>query len=245
MSIVSPAKRLIVAADYDPDVYGGRKQVKEEILDLAHVLGPTGVCFKINSAVRAIGLDLADDLQSEGLDVFIDWKLVDIKETLDTDAKFLNEVSPKYLTAMCNANVSALTTLKKTLKRTLLLGVTVPTTWDAADCMRVYNCNKDAAVLQLMRVGIQANVDGFICAPKEAPYVKSFSKRLVITPGVRFADEVVQNDDQNPERVMEPQDAIRAGADALVMGRPIIKSKIRSPLEATHKALAGIEAAFN
>ena len=79
---MKPEERLIVAADYSPKVFGGRKGVEEKVLSLAEELSGLGVYILINSILRAVGYNLIDKLHKLGLNVFGDLKLIDIPNTM-------------------------------------------------------------------------------------------------------------------------------------------------------------------
>jgi orotidine-5'-phosphate decarboxylase len=107
MKTLTLPERLIVAADFEPpkqilgEIPLGQRWVKQRVLELADKLKGTGVIFKVNSALRACGYDLIDELHARGLRVFADLKLSDIKNTLKTDGVLLREAKPEILTVMC------------------------------------------------------------------------------------------------------------------------------------------------
>ena len=90
---------------------------------------------------------------------------------------------------------------------------------------------------------LEAGCDGVIASGKEARQVKEVTgnRLLVITPGIR-PDGSPVNDQK---RVMRPQDAIEAGADYLVIGRPITEPDNSTPKEAAQKILAEMQTAFD
>lgn len=237
--ILTPAERLIVAADFKPDdtrpyipTLGNKKSlwrdcIRGKVLSLADSLKGTGVYLKVNSALRACGYDLIGEIHSRDLKVFADLKLFDIGETLSTDGILLREANPELLTTVCVAGVTAIQALKAELPNTEVLGVTVLTSLTEAETYCIFQAHINVAVTMLAGLGENAGLDGFICSPKEAGMLRSLisSNRTINTPGIRPVWTIVPGDDQNPERIMTPARAIRAGADRIVVGRPITKPR--------------------
>jgi orotidine-5'-phosphate decarboxylase len=225
MKALTPAERLIVAADFKPDAPKGRDWVKEQVLALADSLNGTGVYLKVNSGLRALGYGLIDEIHSRGLRVFADLKLIDILETLATDGVLLKEAKPELLTTVCVAGVAAMKALKAELPDTEVLGVTVLTSLKDADTHAMFTCSAEEAVMRFAQLGADAKIDGLISSAMEAEMLRAkFGMVLSLnTPAIRPTWAIVPGDDQNPDRIMTPAKAITAGADRIVVGRPIIK----------------------
>jgi len=223
---LTPAERLIVAADFKPTSPNGKGWVKAQVLALADSLKGTGVYLKVNSALRACGYDLIGEIQSRGLRVFADLKLIDIGETLSTDGVLIREAKPELLTTMCVAGLSAMQALKAELPDTEVLGVTVLTSLKDADTQAMFTCSTEEAVMRFAQVAADAKIDGLISSPKEAEVLRAkFGIVLSLnTPAIRPTWAIVPGDDQNPERIMTPAKAIKAGADRIVVGRPIVNA---------------------
>lgn len=247
MKTLTPAERLIVAADFKPgqptEKYYGRMGVRFQILELADSLKGTGVCLKINSALRACGYDLIDEIHERGLKVFADLKLFDIGETLATDGALLREFRPDILTTVCVAGVTAMQTLKAELPDTEVLGVTVLTSLKEADTQAMFTCSTEEAVMRFAQVAADAKIDGLISSPKEAEVLRAkFGIVLSLnTPAIRPTWAIVPGDDQNPDRIMTPAKAIKAGADRIVVGRPIVKAE--KPYDAVMRTIEEIASA--
>jgi orotidine-5'-phosphate decarboxylase len=238
-------ERLIVAADFKPSSPSqGRIWVRDQVLSLADKLSETGVCLKINSALRACGYDLIDEIHSRGLSVFADLKLFDIKETLSIDGMFLREAKPELLTVVCTAGITAMNALKLELPDTEVLGVTVLTSLTEDDAQAMFVCSVEEAVLRLAQMAKEADIDGFISSAKEVEMLKkNFGIMMSLnTPAIRPSWSIVPGDDQNPERIMTPEKAILAGADRLVIGRPITQNA--NPYEAVRRTLDEIHNAL-
>ncbi len=97
-----------------------------------------------------------------------------------------------------------------------------------------------SAVELLATLADRAGVDGFISSPREAEILRAgFGVvRTINTPAIRPQWAMVKNDDQNKARVMTPAAAIAAGADRIVVGRPILQAE--DPAEAVERTLAEI-----
>ena len=228
MKVLTPAERLIVAADFKPQGFHGRDQVERKVLLLADSLKGTGVYLKVNSALRACGYDLIGEIHERGLKVFADLKLFDIGETLSTDGMLLREAKPELLTTVCSAGVVAIKALKAELPDTEVLGVTVLTSVGQNEVGEMFNhVVLLDNVCMFARKATEAGIDGIICAPVEACFVREniLSNMTINTPGIRPVWAIVPGDDQNPERIMTPAKAIKAGADRIIVGRPIVKAE--------------------
>ena len=243
MKTLSVAERLIVAADFKPE-HGGRKAVRNKVMKLAKSLYGTGVVLKINSALRSSGYNLIDSIHDRGLKVMADLKLNDIKETLATDGALLREARPELLTVMCGTGLDAMKALKAELPCTEVLGVTVLTNLTEQESLGLYGCSIETAVLRFAHLAKVAGLDGLVSSAKEVEMLRQeFGESFTLnTPAIRPIWAIVPGDDQNPERIMTPEKAIKAGADRIVVGRPIILSKkpydaVMRTLEEIHQAL--------
>lgn len=238
---LTPAERLIVAADFKPVHPSGRNWVRRQVLGLAQKLKGTGVYLKVNSALRASGYNLIGEIQSLGLRVFADLKLFDIPETLSTDGVLLWEARPELLTTVCVAGVSALQALKAELPDTEVLGVTVLTSLKHSDTIRIHRGEVMESVFRLAEIAVEAGVDGFISSATDAAMLRQkFGDSFTInTPAIRPTWAIVSGDDQNPDRIMTPAKAIKVGrADRIVVGRPIVLSA--NPYDAVMRTIEEI-----
>lgn len=242
----TPAERLIVAADFKPHPLATKigedaAEVRGQVLSLARRLKGTGVYLKVNSALRAYGYELIKEIRSYDLKVFADLKLFDIKETLATDGEFLKKWKPELLTVACVAGVVGIQALKAELPETEVLGVTVLTSLSDADTQTVFTCSTEEAVMRLTRVAADAGIDGLVLSPREAEMLRAEKLGIALsfnTPGIRPSWAIVQGDDQNLERVMTPAKAIKAGADRIIVGRPITQAK--NPCDAVMRTIEEI-----
>jgi orotidine-5'-phosphate decarboxylase len=176
--------------------------------------------------------------------VFADLKLFDIPNTLTTDGVFLREFSPDLLTVVCAAGVDAMHALQTELPGTEVLGVTVLTSLKEDDVFAMFSCSTEEAVLRLARFAETAGLGGFVCSPAEAQMLSEKIETLmsINTPAIRPAWSIVKGDDQNLDRIMTIENAIRAGARRLVIGRPITEARNR--FEAVTRSIEEIASVF-
>ena len=239
MKTLELGQRLIIAADYHPDQYG-RRGVKGRVLSSAATFGGLGATIKVNSALRASGYELIDLLHALNVGVFADLKLDEIKTVLATDGALLREVKPDLLTVKCSAGQDSMMRLKlEVAPETKVLGVGVLTTFKEADVRAQFGSRATIKAVQrrFFLSAKAAQLDGIICAPAEARWARRLlgKEMLIYCPNMRFADEVVPGDDQNPQRSMSPGDTVRNGANGGVMGRPITGAT--DPREAAERAI--------
>ena len=244
MKKLTTAERLIVAADFKPtSETHWNYNVASQVIALSRKLKGTGVYIKVNSSLRAYGYDLIDEIHDCGLRVFADLKLIDIKETLSIDGLLIQETKPELLTTICTTGISAMRALKAELPHTELLGVTVLTNLKDEDTQAMFTCSIEEAVLKFANVGYNGAVDGLISSAKQVEMLRSeFGLLLSLnTPAIRPAWAIVPGDDQNPDQIMTPFKAIKAGADRIVIGRPITLSS--DPYEAVMRTIDEINSA--
>ena len=207
--------RLIVALDV-PNIVQG--------MELARVLGDTVSFYKIGlGMLTGGGLALANELKQEhGKRIFLDMKFFDIGATVEAAVRGIAQYNLDFLTVHGDPQVvraakegAAGTNLK-------ILGVTILTSLDRADLDANLIKPGDLADITLERANnaLEAGADGVIASPHEAAMIRALpiaKGRLIVTPGVRPSGS--PSDDQ--KRVATPASAIAAGADHIVIGRPI------------------------
>jgi orotidine-5'-phosphate decarboxylase len=216
MTRTSPDEHLIVALDM-PTVEEARRLVAE--------LGPRVSFYKVGlELLFAGGLDLARDLRHLGKRVFLDMKLLDIGNTIERAVANATELDVTFLTVHGHDT--------KTLKAAVagraggklkLLAVTVLTNLSTDDLKEQGSTLAPAdLVLRRATLAFEAGFDGVIASGQEAARIRAATGPdfLIVTPGIRLAGGTT--DDQ--ERVMTPDHAILAGANHLVVGRPITQA---------------------
>jgi len=207
------AARVFVALDLD-SVEAARALVKR--------LSPDIKCFKIGlELIYAGGVDLARELAASGYDIFVDAKLLDIGNTVERATAQIAALGARYLTIHASDTKTLAAAVRGRGDSSLrLLGVTVMTNLDFRDLNEQgVTRSPREMVLHRARLALEAGLDGVIASPQEAAALRqTFGARLeIVTPGVRPAGAATG--DQN--RTATPAEAIAAGADKLVIGRPI------------------------
>ena len=220
---IDPRDRLIVALDL-PDVAAAERIVAE--------IGDAARFYKIGYQLGyAGGLAFAERLRDAGAKVFLDLKLHDIGNTVEEGVRSLSSLGATFLTVHAYPQTmhAAVRGRAGGLK---LLAVTVLTSYDDADAREAgYGEPINALVSRRSGQALAAGIDGIVCAPWEAARVREAigPHRLIVTPGVRPAG--AQKGDQ--KRVMTPGEAVRAGVDHVVVGRPITGSS--APRDVTRR----------
>jgi orotidine-5'-phosphate decarboxylase len=162
--------------------------------------------------------------------VFLDFKTVDIGETMRGMIDRISRLGVEFVTVMGAAStVSAARAGRANRHKPKILLVTLLTDYSEAAMQREFNTKKTVEQFVAERAGIAASAgaDGVICSPKEITAVRravSQKEFLIVTPGIRPAGSRL--DDQ--ARTATPATAIASGADYLVVGRPITKAGDRS-----------------
>lgn len=207
--------RLIVALDV-PDALQG--------LALAQKLGDRVSFYKIGlGMLTGGGLALANELVDEhGKRIFLDMKLFDIGATVEAAVRGLARFGHDFLTVHGDPHVVRAAAEGKGGSHMKILAVTVLTSLDRADLDA--SCYKPGAVRDLVQeragIALSNGADGVIASPQEAALIRALPEaegKLIVTPGVRPAGAALGDQ----KRVMTPAQAIAAGADHVVVGRPI------------------------
>lgn len=180
--------------------------------------------------------------------IFLDLKLHDIPETVRRAALSASELGVEFLTVHCDTPDLA-GSLADLHARTIVLGVTVLTSLTGADLkdMGLDKRFQDPSALVLHRAGIakKAGLTGVVCSGLEVARVKqAFGEEFItVTPGIRLVGDefVVASDDQ--KRVVTPYEAVRSGADYIVVGRPIRDAA--DPIAAATEVALDIERALS
>jgi len=213
--MTQPDRRLIVGLDL-PDADAARA--------MAARIGPQVGFYKIGLGMLAAGgLGLAQELKGQGLSVFLDLKLFDIPATVEAAARGLGRIAPDFLTVHGDPHVVRAAAAGRGAGPTRILAVTVLTSLDRADLDAALIAPGDLADLAVERAAraFAAGADGVIASPQEAARIRALpgaAGRLIVTPGVRPAGAAAHDQ----KRVTTPAEAIAAGADHIVVARPVI-----------------------
>jgi len=240
----SLAERIIVALDYD---------TAEDAENIIRDLAGSGVTIKIGNQLGTyIGWKNAVQMARDAdVKIFCDTKFKDIPETVKQSARSITRHQPDIFNIMADNNMAALQGAVDGVSaaiadyslalKPLLIGVTVLTSINEQECVALYGADTRTKVMQFAINAAGAGLDGLVCSAQEAEMLRADenTKNLIlITPGIRPA--WAATDDQS--RIMTPRDAIAAGADYLVIGRPITRppDSVGSPRAAVEKILEEI-----
>jgi orotidine-5'-phosphate decarboxylase len=213
--------RLIVALDFsDPD----RAQAMVEALGDAVSFYKIGLELALAGEPGNNGLALADKLVAQGKKVFLDLKLHDIRNTVMRATAEVARRGYEFLTV--HAYPPTMAAAKQGVAGTSLklLAVTVMTSYDNADLAAAgYAFSVQDLVARRAAQAWGAGIDGLVLSAEEVPALRLMvdDKMIMVTPGIRPAG--AQTNDQ--KRVATPTMAIAAGADYLVVGRPITEAQ--------------------
>jgi orotidine-5'-phosphate decarboxylase len=157
---------------------------------------------------------------ASGVEIFLDLKLHDIPATVAAAARAVARLRPSLLTVHAACGPAAIRAAADAAPETRIVAVTVLTSLQEADLGRIGLAGPvDSAVRRLAVLAVENGARGLVCSPQEVAAVRAEvgDDTLLITPGVRPAGAAVNDQ----ARVATPEEALRAGADLLVIGRPI------------------------
>lgn len=188
------------------------------------------------------GPALVEALQAQGFQVFLDLKFHDIPTTVAQACKAAAELG----VWMVNVHTlggrkmleAARAALDKSARRPLLIGVTLLTSMEDGDLRDIgIGGAVEEQVVRLAGLAHQSGLDGVVCSAQEARSlrVRHGPGFCLVAPGIRPAGSATQDQ----RRVMTPREALHAGADYLVIGRPITQA--HDPCQALENILAEIE----
>jgi orotidine-5'-phosphate decarboxylase len=194
--------------------------------DLVNRLGDTVTFYKIGlELLFSDGLTLARELKQEGKRVFLDLKFLDIGNTVERAVASTADLGVDFLTVHGHDTKTLKAAVRGCAGSNLkLLAVTVLTSLDQSDLdEQGLSLTPGELVLSRARLAKNAGIDGVIASGQEAAAVraKTGADFLIVTPGIRLPG----GDAGDQSRITTPEDALRAGADHLVVGRPINAAK--------------------
>lgn len=206
--------RLIVALDRPNAIEAG---------EIVARLGDTVGFYKIGlGMLTGGGLALAMELKDAGKRVFLDMKLFDIGATIEAAVRGLSQFDLDLLTVQGDPHVVEAAARGKGGSDLKIMAVTVLTSLDRTDLDAALIKDGPISDLVVERAGraFDAGADGVISSPWEAGAIRalpSAAGKLIVTPGVRPAGSAANDQ----KRIATPADAIRNGADHIVVGRPV------------------------
>ncbi len=240
-----PRSSLIVALDFDS--LSTALKFAKQVADLVGM-------FKIGSQLfTSAGPEAVRQVAQLGVDIFLDLKFHDIPNTVAgavlasagmPGVQFVN-VHALGGNAMLRAAVQAISAgVPMGADRPRLLAVTLLTSMDQKALREVGIGGPPAArVVKLAKLAQKAGVDGVIASVQEAKAIRKVCGRdfLIVTPGVRPKEEKTATKQDDQARTATPREAIRAGADFIVVGRPILAAP--DPRAATQEIVDEIASA--
>lgn len=232
----------------------------EKMLELVDKLEPHVGCFKVGlefmQFVWSQLLSCDEHRAKHGLEmlrfifaemqgkIFWDGKFNDIPNTVAGAVRNTRAMGVKFFTVHASAGIEAMKRAAENKGGAKLLAVTVLTSLNEGDSRWIFGRTSEEKVSQFARAAKLAGCDGVVCSPQELGLLNEDEEHknlLKITPGVRPAWAAAGDQ----KRVMTPGEAIRAGADYLVIGRPITEppAEIGGPAEAVKRIIQEIEEA--
>lgn len=212
---------LIIAADVSE---------KAKLERLMATLKDQPVWLKVGlEALSAFGLDLVLRIRSEGFRVFADVKFHDIPNTVGAASKVLAATGADLFNVHCSGGRAMCEAARKRseesaaalgLPRPKVIGVTVLTSLGPEDLSALgMSGDTGETAVRLAKVGRDGGLDGVVCSVHESAAIKAAcgGDFLTVCPGIRPAGSGAQDQ----KRVATPADAVRAGADYIVVGRPV------------------------
>jgi len=216
-------------------------------LKFVEQLAPVSGGFKVGSELfTSAGPEIVRRIRASGALVFLDLKFHDIPNTVAKAVAAAVQLDVQMLTVHASGGTEMLKAAEQAAQETawrfgrtppLVLGVTVLTSLDAGALREVgLDVNVDYQVRRLANVTTQAGLRGLVCSPLEVVKLRQMlpPSTQLVTPGVRTGAE--KADDQ--KRTLTPREAIAAGANWLVIGRPICAAE--NPRQAAEKILESL-----
>jgi orotidine-5'-phosphate decarboxylase len=236
---MTPMRNPIIAALDVP--------TSEQVLKLVREIAPAVGAFKIGSELfTAAGPDIVRRVRDTGASVFLDLKFHDIPNTVAKAVASATRLDVQMLTIHTSGGLEMMRAAEESAQQTalhsgrnapLVLGVTVLTSHDS-HTLGETGCepNVGRQVERLAQLAVQAGLRGLVCSPLEIADLRLLLPERIqlVTPGIRTGAE--KSDDQR--RTLSPREALDAGANWLVIGRPIYAAE--NPCAAAEKILASL-----
>ena len=219
--------RIIVALDFSSE---------KQVLEFISQLEPSMCKLKVGKELFTLaGPDLVRQLVDNGFDIFLDLKFHDIPNTVARACKAATDLGVWMLNVHALGGrhmlIAAREALETSSNRPLLIAVTILTSMGQEDLQEIgLNGTPEDNVLRLANLTKEAGLDGVVCSSREVANIRLAQGEAftLVTPGIRPAGS--EAGDQI--RIMTPVDAIQAGSNYLVIGRPITQSA--DPIKTLH-----------
>ena len=162
--------------------------------------------------------------------IFADLKLLDIPNTCRSAIKSIKDIKNiNYLTVHVSGGLEMLKTIKSVSGKIKILGVTTLTSLNNKALKQIgYKKNVKQLVLHQAKLAKLAKLNGIICSPHEAKFLKKICKDMeIITPGIRLKGDKAHDQ----KRITTPKEAFKNGATSIVIGRSITKGSIKKNIQ--------------
>ena len=229
--------KIIVALDFPS---------RDPALALVDQLDPKKCRLKVGKELfTRSGPQLVEALQGRGFEVFLDLKFHDIPNTTSAAVAAAADLGVWMVNVHASGGEKMMTACRERLEpfgadKPLLIAVTVLTSMTAEDLTGIGIPNSpEAQVSRLATLTRNCGLDGVVCSAQEAPRLKKEqgAEFQLITPGIR----PLTADKGDQQRIMTPSDALKAGSDYLVIGRPITQAADPlAALEAIHAEVVSV-----
>ena len=214
------SKKILIALDYDD---------QQAALDFVKQLSPDSCRLKVGKEMFTyFGPAFVKELIDLGFDVFLDLKFHDIPNTVAKAVTAAAKMGVWMVNVHASGGFEMMSKAKQALapfgdKAPLLIAVTVLTSMDETELKRLgVEKTPQEQVIYLAKLAKEAGLDGVVCSAQEAQQLKAElgAGFKLVTPGIR----PVGSDAGDQKRIMTPKQAIDAGSDYLVIGRPITQA---------------------
>ena len=160
--------------------------------------------------------------------IFLDLKLHDIPNTVEKGLQAIIKLKPIFTTIhVCGGDQMQRITKIKNNKKTKILGVTILTSLDKKQTYKYYKEKNINMLVKKFSIYAKENgINGLVCSPLEIESIRKAigNKMILVVPGIRLGKKLLNKKDDQ-KRTLDPKQAIKLGADFLVIGRPITESK--------------------
>lgn len=238
---ISMRDRLIVALDVDD---------LQRVTALVRLLAGQVGMFKVGKQLFThAGPQAVKLIREMGGEVFLDLKFHDIPTTVAKAAVEATRLGVKMFNVHASGSLEMMRLTvrevqrvcrQESLRRPIMLAVTVLTSLNKSDLERVgVGGEVIDQVVRLALLSREAGMDGVVASPHEVAGIRGACGRrfVIVTPGIRL--QKGKRNDQ--KRIMTPEDAVRAGVDYIVVGRPVLEAK--DPSDAVRDMVAEMERA--
>ncbi|GBE15001.1 MAG TPA: orotidine-5'-phosphate decarboxylase [Proteobacteria bacterium] len=209
---------LIVALDMDG---------QDEACALAGEVGERVAALKVGSQLFSVGgPDIVRRIRRTGASVFLDLKFHDIPNTVRKAVEAVVPLGISFFTVHASGGRDMISAARDAARDAKVLAVTVLTSLGKSDMSEIgVGLDVEEQVVGLAKLARAAGADGIVCSPLEVALLRDTldDECILVTPGVRPVGSA--GDDQT--RIATPAQAVRAGADYLVVGRPVVKAPDR------------------